>query len=97
MGVDADVFNTDPKFADLYLTSIMKGMKEGVETVVKDAAAKKFDNTAYVGTLKNGGVGLAPFHNFEKKVDPALQGELDAIKKDIISGTIKVESPSSPK
>jgi basic membrane protein A and related proteins len=97
LGVDADVFQTDPKYADLYLTSIMKGMKEGVEAVVKDAAAKKFDNTAYVGTLKNGGVGLAPFHNFQDKVDPALQGELDAIKADIISGAIKVESPSSPK
>ena len=34
----------------------------------------------YVGTLENGGVGLAPFHDFEDKVDPALQGELDAIK-----------------
>ena len=74
------MFQTDPKYADLFLTSIMKGMKQGVEAVVKDAAADKFDNTPYVGTLENGGVGLAPFHNFEDKVDPALQGELDAIK-----------------
>ncbi|HEY9477209.1 MAG TPA: BMP family ABC transporter substrate-binding protein [Microbacteriaceae bacterium] len=97
LGVDADLFETDPKYQDLFLTSILKGMKAGVETVVKDAAADKFDNTAYVGTLENGGVGLAPFHSFQDKVDPALQGELDAIKKDIISGAIKVESPSSPK
>jgi basic membrane protein A and related proteins len=97
MGVDADVFETDPKFADLYLTSIMKGMKEGVQAVVTDAAGDKFNNTPYVGTLENGGVGLAPFHNFKDKVDPALQKELDAIKADIISGAIKVESPASPK
>lgn len=97
IGVDADVFLTDPKFDDLYLTSIMKGMKAGVEDVVKAAAAKKFDNTPFVGTLANDGVGLAPFHKFQDKVDPGLQGELDAIKADIISGKIKVESPSTPK
>jgi basic membrane protein A len=97
IGVDADVFTTDPKFDDLYLTSIMKGMKQGVESVVKAAAAKKFDNTPYIGTLENGGVGLAPFHKFADKVDPGLQKELDAIKADIISGKITVDSPSSPK
>jgi basic membrane protein A and related proteins len=72
-------------------------MKEGVQAVVTDAAGDKFNNTPYVGTLENGGVGLAPFHNFKDKVDPALQKELDAIKADIISGAIKVESPASPK
>ena len=50
-----------------------------------------------MGTLANDGVGLAPFHKFQDKVDPGLQGELDAIKADIISGKIKVESPSTPK
>jgi len=97
IGVDADVFLTDPKFDDLYLTSIMKGMKTGVEDVVKAAAAKKFNNTPFVGTLANDGVGLAPFHKFQDKVDPGLQGELDAIRADIISGKITVESPSTPK
>jgi basic membrane protein A len=97
LGVDADLFQTDTKYQALFLTSILKGIKQGVSAVVKDAAGDKFDNSPYVGTLKNDGVGLAPFHNFQDKVDPALQGELDAIKKDIISGAIKVESPSSPK
>lgn len=97
MGVDADVFLTDPKFQDLYLTSIMKDMKGAVSNVVKEAVAKKFSNSPYVGTLKNGGVGLAPFHKFQDKVPSTLSAELDAIKADIISGKIKVESPSSPK
>ncbi|MHB1234425.1 MAG: BMP family lipoprotein [Microbacteriaceae bacterium] len=97
IGVDADVFLTFPKYDSLYLTSIMKGMAAGVSDVVKAAAAKKFDNTPYVGTLANGGVGVAPFHDFASKVDPALQKELDAIKADIISGKITVTSPSTPK
>lgn len=97
IGVDADVFQTDPNNSDLFLTSIMKGMKQGVESATLDAAEGKFTNTPFVGTLANEGVGIAPFHDFESKVDPALQGELDKIKADIIAGTIKVQSPSSPK
>ena len=97
IGADADVFLTFPKYADLYFSSIMKNVSGDVADVVASAAAGKFDNSPYVGTLANGGVGMAPFHKFESKVDPGLQKELDAIKADIISGKIKVESPSTPK
>jgi basic membrane protein A len=97
MGVDTDVFVSDPSVKDLLLTSVMKGLNSATAAVVKDAAGGKFTNTPYVGTLKNNGVGLAPFHNFESKVDPGLQGELDKIKAGIIDGSIKVTSPSSPK
>ncbi|MHB1172858.1 MAG: BMP family lipoprotein [Lacisediminihabitans sp.] len=97
IGVDADVFNTDKTVQDILLTSIQKGVGTAAAAVVKEAAAGKFSNTPYVGTLKNGGVGLAPFHNFASKVDPKLQSELDAIKADIISGKIVVQSKSSPK
>lgn len=97
IGVDADAYVTNPENKDLFLTSIMKGMKPGVEDVVNAAAAGKFDNTPYVGVLENGGVSLAPFHDFDAKVDAGLAGELDKIKAGIIDGSIKVESPSSPK
>ena len=97
IGVDADVYNTDPKVKDLLLTSVMKGVDAGVKSVVEDAAGGDFNNTPYVGTLKNGGVGLAPFHDFASKVDSGLQKEIDALKAKIISGEIKVTSIASPK
>jgi basic membrane protein A len=96
IGVDADVYNTDPTVQDLLLTSVMKGVDAGVHDVVVAAAAGDFDNTPYVGTLENGGVGLAPFHDFESKVDAGLQGELDDLKAKIISGDVEVTSPSTP-
>jgi basic membrane protein A len=97
IGNDADVYLTDTAgFKNLFLTSIMKNIKPTVETIVEQAGSgAKFDNSQYVGTLKNDGVGIAPFHAFESKVDSSLQGELDSIKADIISGKIKVDSPSS--
>lgn len=96
IGVDADVYETDPTVADLLLTSVLKGVDAGVHDVVVAAADGDFDTTPYVGTLENGGVGLAPFHDFESKVDPALADEIEALKQAIIAGDVEVTSPSSP-
>ncbi|MFS0733716.1 BMP family ABC transporter substrate-binding protein [Microbacterium sp. 1P10UB] len=92
VGVDADVYETDPSVADLLLTSIRKGIDVGVEDAVNAAGQGQFDNAPFVGTLENDGVGLAPFHDFESKVSPDLQGELDTITTGIIDGSIPVAS-----
>ncbi|WP_434810474.1 BMP family lipoprotein [Microbacterium sp. bgisy189] len=92
IGVDADVYETDPTVADLLLTSIRKFMDLGVEEAVLAAGQDEFDATAYVGTLENGGVGIADFHDFADLVSGDLQGELDTIKAGIIDGSIEVTS-----
>jgi basic membrane protein A and related proteins len=93
IGVDADFFETDPTTQDVVLTSILKNMKVSTyEAIMSAASGDDFDFTPYVGTLENDGVGLAPFHNFEDKVNPDLQGELDTIKAGIIDGSIPVKS-----
>jgi basic membrane protein A and related proteins len=96
-GVDADVFLTDTNgYQSLLLTSILKNIQPTVATVVEQASSSsKFDNSQYVGTLKNDGVGLAPFHDFASKIPSSLQGELAKIKAGIIDGSIPVASPSS--
>ncbi len=95
VGVDSDAYETAPDLKDLFLTSVLKGIDAGVEDVVKTAADDKFDATPYVGTLENGGVDIAPFHDYESEVPSDLSGELDTIKAGIIDGSITVESPSS--
>jgi len=98
-GVDSDtyVIEADPKTGDasrlpFFLTSVQKKIDEAVYDTVIAAGKGQFDVTPYIGTLANDGVALAPFHDFQSKVDPSLQGELDSIKADIISGKIKVKS-----
>lgn len=90
IGVDADVYYTDTTVRDILLTSVEKGVGTSVAAVVKEAAADKFTKTPFVGDLANKGVGLAPFHNFESKVDPGLAKELETVQADIISGKITV-------
>jgi basic membrane protein A len=92
IGVDADVYETDPSVADLLLTSIRKLIDVGVEDAVMAAGSDEFDVAPFVGTLENEGVGLAPFHDFESKVSADLQGELDTITAGIIDGSIPVTS-----
>jgi len=92
IGVDADFYETDPSTQDLVLTSILKNMKISTTEAVLAAGNDEFDPEAYVGTLENDGVGIAPFHNFESKISDTLQAELDEVKQGIIDGTITVES-----
>lgn len=91
IGVDADAYETAPDLKDLFLTSILKGVGTGVEDVTNAAGAGDFSAEPFVGTLDNDGVGIAPFHDFEDVVDPALSGELDTIRAGIIDGSIEVQ------
>jgi basic membrane protein A len=92
IGVDADFFVSDPSTQDIVLTSILKNIEVSVNQNILDASQGKMDFTPYVGTLANGGVGLAPLHNFESKVDPALVTKVASIQQEIIAGTRTVKS-----
>ncbi|WP_087510134.1 BMP family lipoprotein [Cellulomonas iranensis] len=92
IGADADVFETDPSTQDLVLTSILKNMKLSTNEAVTAAGEGKFDAETYVGTLENEGVGIAPLHNFESKVDAGLLTEVEDLKQQIIDGDVTVTS-----
>ncbi|GAB2489374.1 BMP family ABC transporter substrate-binding protein [Promicromonospora xylanilytica] len=92
IGADADFFETDPTTQNVVLTSVLKRMDVSAEEAVVASGNDEFDPTPYIGTLENGGVDLAPLHNFEDKVDPALWEETQALKESIIAGEVEVES-----
>jgi basic membrane protein A len=91
IGVDADQYNTVKGSGDVMLTSMMKR----VDVAVFDAIKAMVDGKYPAGTLKvyglaEGGVGLAPFHDFESKVPQAIKDAIEAAAKAIIAGTIVV-------
>ena len=92
IGVDADFYETDPSTQEIVLTSILKQMDVSVYDTIMAAGGGTVDNEAYVGTLENGGVGIAPLHNFEDKVDAALWEEVQALQAAIIAGEVEVTS-----
>ncbi|HEV2343528.1 MAG TPA: BMP family ABC transporter substrate-binding protein [Actinocrinis sp.] len=94
--VDTDGFTAAPQYQNVLITSVLKGIADAVTKAVDDSSSGTFDPTAYVGTLANGGTGLAPYHNFEGKIPASLTAELDTVKQGIISGTITIKSKSQP-
>lgn len=94
--VDTDGCKSLAQYCDVILTSVMKNMEGAVkDSIVK--ASKGSLTGGYLGTLDNGGTGLAPFNQFDSKVSAELKTELDKLKADITAGTIKITSPSQPK
>ena len=95
--VDNDGYETLPaEFRPLVLTSVLKNMEDAVVKIVGDDIAGDFDNAPFVGTLENGGVEIAPFHDRASLVSPELAAEVDGIRQGIIDGDIVVSSPSTP-
>ncbi len=92
IGVDADLTLTNPDAAEVYLTSVLKKIDVAVEAAVTQMADGSFEGgTNLLSTLENGGVGLAPFYDFD--VPQELQDELSAIEAGIIDGSISTGWP----
>jgi basic membrane protein A len=92
IGVDADWYNTVPDFGDIMLTSVLKNMDITTKGAIQQAMEGTFAGGVIVGTLENGGVGLAPFHDADSLVSAELKAELETIAAEIIAGNI----PTSP-
>lgn len=88
--VDTDGCVSAPEYCDILLSSVMKGMDVAVEAAIKESLEGTFTNELYVGTLANGGVGLAPFNEQDANVDDELKAKLEELKAAIIAGEIKV-------
>ena len=94
MWVDTDGCVSAAQYCKYFITSVEKGITTAVKTAVLAAAKGTFKGGNYVGTLANGGVQLAPYHDFASKVPAALQSELAKIKTQIENGTIKPKTKS---
>jgi basic membrane protein A and related proteins len=92
--VDTDGCFSAPQYCKYFITSVQKGIQTAVKTAVLAASNGTFKGGNYIGTLANGGVALAPYHDFASKVPSRLQSELATVKADIISGKIKPATKS---
>jgi basic membrane protein A len=89
IGVDVDQYFTLPNEQDILITSCMKRLDNAVFAVVESATTDQFPGGGvYVGTLENGGVGLAPYHDYEDDIPDELKAEVEAIIEGIKAGEI---------
>jgi basic membrane protein A len=89
VGVDVDQYYTVPNEKDILLTSTIKRLDNAVFGVIESLLNDEFPGGGvYVGTLENGGVGLAPFHDYEDQIPDELKQEIDDIIEGIKAGEI---------
>ncbi|HEY0717358.1 MAG TPA: BMP family ABC transporter substrate-binding protein [Streptosporangiaceae bacterium] len=92
--VDTDGCISAAQYCKYFITSVTKGIQTAVKNAVTTASNGSFTGGNYIGTLKNGGVALAPFHQFDSKVPAQLKTELNTVKQGIIDGSIQTPTKS---
>jgi basic membrane protein A len=88
VGVDSD-WVVSSGFPDVILTSALKGLDTAVFNTINNIVTLGALGNPYVGTLDNGGVGLADVAG----ADQALLDRLAELKAGIIAGTINPLAP----
>ena len=91
IGVDSDQFESDTANQSVYLTSVLKNMDVTTFNAISSVLDGTFAGGVTVGTLANGGVGLAPFHDMDASVPQALKDQIEALRAGISDGSVDVK------
>jgi basic membrane protein A len=88
IGVDVDQYLTYPEVKDALMSSAAKNVDAAVYNYLK--AVKEGTSKAGVMTanLKNGGVGLAPYHDWDSKIPQGVKDKIKQATDDLKSGKL---------
>ena len=92
IGVDADWYDTAPEYKEIFLTSVLKKVDVAVYSSVQDYVNGNFAGGTVTYTLKDGGVDIAPFHDFDSQVSDETKTELEQVRSGIIDGSINIHA-----
>lgn len=87
IGVDVDWTVSAAEYTDVILTSVLKNVNVAVYDATKSLVDGTFAGGVYVGTLANGGVGLADVAGASDE----LKGELEAASAALSDGSLTVD------
>jgi basic membrane protein A len=93
VGADVDQYNTNPESQSALITSAMKNVDVAVYNYLRAVADGSVQAGISIGTLQNGSVGLAPFHDWESKIPADLKAQIQQASDGIQDGSIKIDLP----
>jgi basic membrane protein A len=88
VGADVDEYNTNPEVKDVLITSAMKNVDVAVYNYLKTVADGSVQAGISTAILQNGGVGLAPFHDWDSKIPADLKAQIQKASDGIKDGSI---------
>jgi basic membrane protein A len=78
IGVDVDQYLTYPEIKDALITSAVKKMDVATSKAVQEFAEGSLESGIELATITNGGVGLAPYHDWESKIPQTCKDKVKA-------------------
>jgi basic membrane protein A len=87
IGVDTDWAVWEPQYTEVILTSVLKNIDLAVVDTAKAVADGSFQGGNIIGTLKNGGVGIAPP---SPAVPAGVTADLQQVARDLADGKIHI-------
>lgn len=95
IGVDTDGCISYASLCPEFLTSVEKNITPTLYRVLESDVKGNFDAGIFNGTLRNNGVGLAPYHDWSSRVPAAAQAEVATLEKEILHGKINYDPYST--
>ena len=89
IGVDVDQYQTYPEVKAALITSAMKNVDVAVFEAIKSAQAGQLKAGIVTFNVKNGGIGLAPYHDWESKIDQKCKDAVAKATEGLKNGTIQ--------
>ncbi len=93
IGADVDQYNTYPEVQSALISSAMKNVDVAVYNYLRMVADGSVNAGINTATLQNGGVGLAPFHDWESKIPADLKAQIQKASDGIKDGSIRLIYP----
>jgi basic membrane protein A len=93
ISADVDPYNTYPEAQSALISSAMKNVDVAVYNYLKTVADGSVTAGISTGTLENGGVGLAPFHDWDSQIPADLKAQIQKASDGIKDGSIKIDLP----
>jgi basic membrane protein A and related proteins len=93
IGFDVDQYHTNPEVQSALLSSTQKKVDVAVYNyliTVADGSARAGTSTS---TLQNGGIGLAPFHDWDSRIPADLKAQIQEASNGIKAGSITIDFP----
>jgi basic membrane protein A and related proteins len=94
IGTDVDQYNIYAAVKDALISSAQKNVDVAVYNYLKSVADGSVKAGISTATLQNGGVGLAPFHDWDSNIPADLKAQIQKASEGIKDGSIKIDLPS---
>lgn len=93
IGADVDRYNTTPEVQGALMSSAQKNVDVAVYNYLRAVADGSVRAGTITGNLQNGGVGLAPFHDWDSRIPTDLRAQIQQASEGIMNGSITIDLP----